>query len=221
TLLPVGDARTGNDARGPAIWLRAARVMRGDSLRVRIAYIARANDHDGIARLLLPARGMDARAAPTSLQVHSIDHTDIRANELPISSEPLDAWSPIELRARLASSGVRSEYWTAPCGNQQCLRAYATASPEPTAPTEIFLAIDASPSTEGAARSRMLVAVSALLARAPEGSFVRALRFASDTAPLVSKRQRARDLPLSAFAPIAFEAELGAATRFEVAWKAI
>jgi hypothetical protein len=224
-LLPVADARSGNDARGAAIWLRASRAVRGDSLRLRVAYIARADDHDGVLRLQLPARGMDARAAPTSLRVHSADHSDIRANELPIQATSdavtLDAWSPIELRARSTNNGVRSEYWSVPCGNQQCVRAYATASTEPASATEIFLAIDASPSTEGAARSRLLVAVAALLARAPEGSVVRALRFASETTTLVSKRQKARDLALSAFAPIAFEAELGAATRFEVAWKAI
>jgi hypothetical protein len=220
--LPAADARLGNDARGTAIFLRAARVSRADTLRIRVAYIAQANDHDGVVRLQLPARGMDARAAPASLSLRSSDHADFRANELPISAGmTFDAWSPIALSARSTRTGVEASYSSVPCGQDVCVRAYASASAEKPAPTELFLAIDASPSTEGAARSRMLVAVSALLARAPAGSHVRALRFASQTASLLSKRQKASELQLSTFAPIAFEAELGAATRFEVAWQAI
>lgn len=220
--LPAGDARLSNDARGTAIWLRAARVVRGDVLRIRVAYVAQANDHDGVLHLQLPARGMDARAAQASLRVHSAEHAEFHANELPVDAAMLfDAWSPLALRARSASSGVQARYWSVACGKQQCVRAYVSASREKPAPAEIYLAIDASPSTEGAARSRLLQAVAAILARAPAGSHVRALRFASQATTLVAKRQKASELPLSSFAPIAFEAELGAATRFEVAWQSI
>jgi hypothetical protein len=224
--LPAGDARLSNDTRGTAIWLRAARAARGDTLRIRVAYVAQANDHDGVVRVQLPARGMDARAAQTSLRIRSSDHSDFRANELPVAADVpaarmFDPWSPIELSARSTSSGVQTSYWSVACGRAQCVRAYASASREKATPSEIFLAIDASPSTEGAARSRMLVAVAAILARAPAGSHVRALRFASQATALLSKRQKASELPLSSFAPIAFEAELGAATRFEVAWQLI
>jgi hypothetical protein len=224
--LPAGDAKLANDTRGAAIWLRAARVARGDALSIRVAYITQANDHDGVVRMQLPARGMDARAAQTVLRMHSTDHTDFRANELPFPASAnatvtFDAWSPIELSARSTSSGLQTHHWRVPCGKDQCVRAYASAAREKTSPTEIFLAIDASPSTEGAARGRFVAAVAGILARAPAGSHVRALRFASQTAPLISKRQKANELALSTFSPIAFEAELGAATRFEVAWQAI
>jgi hypothetical protein len=229
SALPAGDAQQSHDARGEAIWLRAAKVQRGETLRIRVAYIAQALDHDGVVRLQLPARGMDARAAPATLHMLGSAYTDFRANELPVlagnadsAGLSFDAWSPIALSAHSTSSGIQTQYWSAPCGQaQQCLRAYASASAEKTAPTEIYLAIDASPSTEGGARSRFMVAVAALLARAPAGSHVRALRFASQAATLLPKRQKANELALSSFAPIAFEAELGAATRFEVAWQAI
>lgn len=222
--LPAADAKLGNDARGAAIWLRAAKVARGETLSMRVEYISQAHDHDGVVRLQLPARGMDARAAQTILRVSSTDHTEFHANDLPIDPNAtliFDAWSPIELRARTTSTSLQSHYWSVPCGKEQCVRAYATAPREKTVPTEIFLAIDASPSTEGAARSRFVAAIAAILARAPAGSHVRALRFAAQVTPLISKRQKANELELSAFSPIAFEAELGAATRFEVAWHAI
>lgn len=226
TALPVGDARLSNDARGTAIWLRAARVVRGDTLRIRVAYITQASDHDATARVHLPARGMDARAAQISLRVHSSDHVEFRANELPIAADAsapmlFDAWSPIEIQARNVSTSVQSLYWSVPCGREQCVRAYVSAARDKPAATEIYLAIDASPSTEGAARSRLIQAVAAILARAPAGSHVRALRFASQAKQLLSKRTKASELALSSFGQIAFEAELGAATRFEVAWQMI
>jgi len=220
--LPAGDAKLGNDSRGTAIWLRAARVTRGEPLSIRVAYITQANDHDGVVRMQLPARGMDARAAQTLLRVQSTDHVEFHANELPFpDNATFDPWSPIELRARSTTTGLQTSYWSVPCGKEQCVRAYASAAREKTAPTEIFLAIDASPSTEGSARSRFVAAVAAILARAPAGSHVRALRFASQTAALLGKRQKASEIALATFSPIAFEAELGAATRFEVAWRAI
>ena len=224
--LPAGDAKLGNDTRGTAIWLRAAKVARGETLSIRVAYITQANDHDGVVRLQLPARGMDARAAQTLLRIHATDHADFRANELPLPTSAnatlsFDAWSPIELSARSTRTSLQTNYWTVPCGKEQCVHAYASAPRDKTAPTEIFLAIDASPSTEGGARSRFVAAVAAILSRAPAGSYVRALRFASQTTALISKRQKANELALSTFGPIAFEAELGAATRFEVAWQAI
>lgn len=222
--LPAGDARIDTDARGTALWLRAAKVTRAERLRVHAAYLTQAPLHGGVTRLQLPARGMDARAAPTSVQLTAPDHTDLQINHLPVGADAsveLDAWSPIELSTRSTSRGVHADYWSAPCGKHQCLHAYAAASADKPAPTEIYLAIDASPSTEGAARSRLLVAVTALLSRAPEGSRVRALRFASDATPLMAERKNPRELQLSVFAPITYEAELGAATRFESAWQTI
>lgn len=219
--LPLADARVVRDARGSALRVRAAPVSRSQWLRVRVAYVANAPLHGGVARLQLPGRGMDARAAPLSLEVQADGMTDLRANGLPLGTTPWtsDPWAAVELSAR--AGAARSQLWKFPCGQQTCARAYATAAIAPAAATEIYLAIDASPSTEGHTRSRLLVAVAALLARAPAGSHVRALRFASQALPLLAERKEPRDLALSVFGPIASEAELGAATRFESAWQAI
>jgi hypothetical protein len=47
------------------------------------------------------------------------------------------------------------------------------------------------------------------------------VRFAGRATALISTRSSAHDIALERFAPIAFEAELGSATRFEAAWHAI
>jgi hypothetical protein len=219
--LPAGDARAIHDARGVALRLRAAPVSRSQWLRMRVSYVIDAPMHAGVARITLPARGMDPRAARLSLTAHANGVSDVRANDLPLTSEPLeaDAWSSVELQA--ADGGGHDQLWRYPCGKDTCLRAYVASPAAQEAPAEIFLAIDASPSTEGRARSRLLVTVAALLARAPAGSHLRALRFASQAQLLVKERKEPRELALSAFAPISFEAELGAATRFESAWQQI
>jgi len=222
--LPAGDARVIHDARGSAIWLRAAPVVRERWLRVRVDYATYAPVHAGVLRLSLPARGMDARAAPMSVQVRAGSYADLRINEVPTSVDrtlEIDAWSPLEFRATAAPRATQETFWKTACGNQSCLHVHAV-SPATAAPaTDIFLAIDASPSMEGEPRSRLLSTVAALLAQAPPGSQVRALRFAGESAPLLSERKPARDLALAPFAPIAFEAELGASTRFEAAWRSI
>lgn len=222
--LPAGDARLIKDARGTALLLRAAPVSRSHQLQVRVSYAAAGAEHAGQLRLALPARGMDPRIAPGSLTVQATGYTDVRLNELPISAgapAPLDPVSAVELQASAASRGAHAELLRTPCGARSCLRAYATAPAEAESPAEIYLAIDASPSTEGEARSRFLTTVAALLSDAPAGSHVRALRFASQAVPLIAERKAARELTLSAFGPIAFEAELGSSTRFESAWQVI
>jgi hypothetical protein len=222
-LLPAADARRISDERGTALLIRAAPVSRSQWLQVKLGYLTNAVVHGGVARLRLPARGTDPRAAPLELSASAKDLSELQANGLPLPESGLhaDAWASVELSGRAAISGIRSELWKLPCGRSSCARAYAVAAPERAAPADIVLALDASPSTEGGARSRMLVAIAALLARAPDGSRVRALRFASRAVPLVSERKDPRDLALSSFASVAFEAELGAATRFEAAWSAI
>jgi hypothetical protein len=143
-------------------------------------------------------------------------------NELPVAADQpleIDAWSSVEIAATEISAGPRVEFWRTTCGKLTCLRAYATTPREERPALDIMLALDASPSTEGAARSRMLSAISALLSQAPSGSRVRAVRFAAQALALLREAKPARDLTLNAFAQVAFEAELGAATRFEAAWQ--
>ncbi|MEY4582072.1 MAG: hypothetical protein RL701_6775 [Pseudomonadota bacterium] len=224
TGLPAGDARSVRDARGPALRLRAAPVAPRESLHVHVDYLTLATAHAGVVRLTLPARGMDARTVPLKVRVQATNHADLRVNGVVAATADaltIDSWSPIEISARSQLTGSHALLWQTPCGKTHCLHAFASSSQVATTPTEIFLAIDASPSTEGAARSRLLVTIAALLSQAPAGSYVRALRFAGRAAPLIAERRPAADLALDRFAPIAFEAELGSATRFEAAWQLI
>lgn len=222
--LPLANAYKVRDARGPALIVRAAAIEHDLPLSVRLRYTTSATVHGGIARLRLPARGMDPRAAPLELSLRASDLGGVRAGgqNLTTSAAPVrsDPWQPIEIRAT-QTTGVARSVWQFPCGAQQCARAYASAPPRTAAAVDLILAIDASPSTEGVARSRLLPTISAILARAPQGSRVRALRFASNVEALVPERKDAAQVQLSAFAPVAFEAELGSATRFEAAWDLI
>jgi hypothetical protein len=221
--LPVADARKVRDSRGSALLIRAAPVSHNELLRVHVSYLAAAVQHGGMVRFSLPARGMDPRIAPLDLSAHAANLVDLRADGLAIGDAALhaEAWSSVELTGRAADGGIVSEVWRATCGNANCLRAYVAAAPTSPAPVDMVLAIDASPSTEGSARSRLLTVIAAILARAPQGSRVRALRFASRAVPLLAERKEPRELALNVFSPVAFEAELGAATRFEAAWQLI
>jgi hypothetical protein len=221
--LPAAHARRVRDARGSALLIRAAPVLRSQPLQLRVAYVARAPQHANVVRFTLPARGMDPRAAPLELMVHAANLVDLRVDDVPASEAAVraDAWSTLELSARAAVSGIRSQVWRFACGQGSCARAYVTTAAAKASSADIVLAVDASPSTEGSARSRFVATVAAILARAPQGSRVRALRFASRALPLLAERKDPRELALSTFAPVAFEADLGAATRFESAWRMI
>jgi hypothetical protein len=220
--LPLANAYKVRDARGPALIVRAAAIERDLPVSVRVRYATSAVVHGGVARLRIPARGMDPRAAPLELSLRASDLTAVRAGGQNLTAAPLrsDPWQPIEISASQTTGAARS-VWQFPCGAQQCARAYASAPPRTAAAVDLILAIDASPSTEGVARSRLLPTISAILARAPQGSRVRALRFASKVEALIAERKDAAQVQLSAFAPVAFEAELGSATRFEAAWDLI
>jgi VWA domain containing CoxE-like protein len=222
--LPLAHAYKARDARGPALIVRAAAVERDLPLTVRVRYATAAPVHGGVARLRLPPRGMDPRAAPLELSLKASDLASVQAGvqTLAAGAPPLrsDPWQPIDVRASQAGAGARA-VWQFPCGSQQCSRAYASAPPRTAAAADLILAVDASPSTEGVARSRMLQAIAAILARAPQGTRVRALRFASRVEPLIAERKDPGQLALSAFGSVSYEAELGSATRFEAAWEVI
>ncbi len=222
--LPAAQAHLLRDSRGHAIVVRAASVERADPLSVRVRYVADAPVHGGVARLRLPARGMDPRVAELELSLRASDLAEVRAGSqvLRVGSPGFksDPWQAVEVRAQVGTAATRS-VWHFPCGGRTCARAYATAPPRMAAAVDLVLAIDASPSTEGSARSRLVPTIAAILARAPQGSRVRALRFASRAEALVAERKDPSQLSLSAFAPVAFEAELGSATRFEAAWEMV
>ncbi|HKU44193.1 MAG TPA: vWA domain-containing protein, partial [Polyangiales bacterium] len=222
--LPLASAFKLRDARGTALLIRAAPVIKDRPLTLRVRYATAAPLHGGVARLSLPARGMDPRAAALELSLRASDLLEVSAGGQSLrAGGPVlrsDPWQSLEIRAAAGSNaaGARS-VWQFPCGAAQCARAYASAPPRAAAAVDLLLAVDASPSTEGVARSRLLTTIAAILARAPEGSRVRALRFASKAEPLLRERADPAALSLSAFAPVTYEAELGSATRFEAAWE--
>jgi hypothetical protein len=222
--LPLAHAYKVRDTRGAALIVRAAAVERDLPLTVRLRYATAAAVHGGVARLRLPARGMDPRAAPLELSLRATDLTEVQVGtqSLTIGAPAVrsDPWQPIDVRGSAGAAFTRS-VWQFPCGSQTCSRAYATAPQRTAAAVDLILAVDASPSTEGVARSRMLQTISAILARAPQGTRVRALRFASKVEPLFAERKDATQVQLSALGSVAFEAELGSATRFEAAWDMI
>lgn len=223
--LPLAHAYKLRDARGAALIVRAASVERDRALSVRVRYLAQAEVHGGRARLRVPARGMDPRAVPLELSLKASDLGAVRVNgrALAAGSAPIriDPWQATDVEASQAAGNGTRTVWQFPCGSAQCSRAYASAPPRAAAAVDLILAIDASPSTEGVARSRTLPTIAAILAQAPQGSRVRALRFASKVEVLIAERKDAGQVSLSAFAPVAFEAELGSATRFESAWDVI
>lgn len=222
--LPLAHAYKARDARGVALMVRAAAVEKDLPLTVRIRYATAAPVHGGVAHVRLPARGMDPRAAPLELSLRASDLAAVSSgvNTLTQGGPAIktEAWQPIEIHANAGGSPTRS-VWQFPCGSQQCARAYVSTPQRTAAAADLILAIDASPSTEGAARSRMVQAITAILARAPQGTRVRALRFASRVETLIGERKDAAQVQLSAFGSVTYEAELGSATRFESAWETI
>ena len=85
---PVGHAQELKDDRGEALLLRAAPVLKGDPLTLRVRYVADAPLRGGIVRFALPARGMDPRAAPTEVRLHSPDLIDPRIVGHPAQGPP-------------------------------------------------------------------------------------------------------------------------------------
>jgi len=223
-VLPVAHLARATEAdRGPALLLRAAPLSKGAPLRLTIAYTAAAPMRGGVARMRLPARGMDARAAPAELTLEAPNLLGARIDGHPADDVPaeLDAWVGAELSARApaaASSGVSLSATHFPCGSRRCARVRAVAHAATPRPRQLLIALDVSPSTLGPARGRVGAALIELLAGAPVGTRVRALAFAGRARTLIDDAVLPEQVPLAPFARATSEAELGAATRFEAAW---
>jgi hypothetical protein len=143
----------------------------------------------------------------------------LSADEAPLT---VDAWMPVTVEAQAASGGaVALEAWRVACGDREaCVRVRASAGPRAGEPAELIVLVDASPSTEGAARARIGAAVASLLAAAPRGTRARAVAFAARAEALVGEPTEAALVPL---VPVAQGASLalGASTRVEAAIAAI
>ncbi|MCG8555253.1 MAG: hypothetical protein MJD61_08180 [Proteobacteria bacterium] len=219
--LPVARAIRTSDARGSAIVLHAAPLVAGNDLRLRIAYVAAAPLRGGAVRLHLPARGMDPRAANSEISVRAQGLHGLRVAERSNAGAPvtLQAWEPCQVSAR-APAAARVDRWRFGCGSSVCERIRVAAGSRPGKPVDLIALVDASPSTEGPARNRMMAAVASLLEAAPQGSIVRGAAFGARAAVLLDTPLPADRAPLEPFEH-ALAMELGSATRFEAAWNMV
>lgn len=228
--LPVAHAAMIRDERGPALWLRAAPVLReprrsvaSEPLTVRVRYVVSAPLRGARVRIAIPARGRDGRAAPAQILVRSETLSAGRVDELDAVEAPVErpADQPWEVSARLNDAPeVMLEGHRVDCEDGACVRLRAVAAPRPARARDVILLLDASPSTRGPTRGRSAPALATLLASLPSGARVRAAVFAARAEAVVERAVSPADLPL---APLihALERELGSATRFEAAWTLI
>jgi hypothetical protein len=224
--LPIAHARF--DTQQPALIIRAAPISKAQPLTLRIHYEAEAPMHAGTVRFALPARGMDPRAAQTEVALHAGDLLDPRvagqlvAYERPREPEVLvgEPWTllPITAQARAGAAPI-ADVQALRCDGEPCLRARAWAGPRELTPRDIIILLDASPSTEGPARGRLLAAIAAVLDSAPSGSRVRALAFAARAEPIIAAPIDPGLVALAPFGPHVESESLGAATRFDAAWQ--
>lgn len=219
----VAHAQRMDDARGSAITLRAAPVVADAELTVRVRWVARAAVHHGIARIVLPARGQDPRAAAAHVTVQAprmlaATADGLTTDDAPVTVEP---WFTSELAASLPSGApLTASAWRVRCGAQSRARVRVASGSRAGAPVEIVLLVDASPSTLGPARGRLEPAIAALLAAAPPGSRVRAVAFGGRAETVLGESVETGSAPLVPLAQ-ATQTELGSATRIETAWQLV
>jgi hypothetical protein len=186
------EALTIDDERGHALALRMGPITK--ELAVEVEYEAEAPLHGGRARFRVEGRGYDPNLAATELRVGSKTLT------LDDSAGALDPWLPIELTGTLRQRDVyddRTRHYEATPLGKPIVR-----------PTALY--IDASPSMEGPARSRLTPTLAALLAVLPEQTPLRAFAFAASSLEL--GRFEAGDAPLIKLTDAALS-DLGAATK--------
>lgn len=221
-ITPVGapsiDARPIEDERGRALSLRVSPLAAGGKLELTVSYVAEAAVRGGRARFDIEARGYDPNLASTELRVEA----PRRWLPEPDRALTLEPWTPYEVTASLPSEqrslaasalaaraeGLRSSTQVA-CGTGACTRTFESSARAPAELRSTWLWIDASPSMEGPARSRVSAVIAALLGVLPEATDVRAFAFAARASEL--GRFRARDAPLLQLAD-ATMLELDAAT---------
>lgn len=225
---PIGVIERASDG---ALVIRAAPVpaggVGGDGsttrgvLVVRVGYAVPVPVRGGVARLTLPSRGSDVRAATELLSLSAIDlvvpeldGVEVGAGET-IERRPAQAASIVAHVPR--SWSRRDEAWAAPCGSDRCVWMRASSARPSTARQDVVLAIDASPSTGAGARGLVPEAALSLLASLPAGSRARVVAFAARAEGVVDAWTDAASIEESALRR-ATELELGSATRFEALW---
>lgn len=223
-LLPVADVHAVEDERGTALIVRAAPVIEGQTLEVRLRYVAETQTHGGITHVELPARGRDPRAAPAHLTFETDEllapAVDGRpAHDRASGHHEIEPWEPTTLSATHRSGGgAQVDLERFRCGEESCARLHAVAGPRGPRRERVVLLLDASPSMLGPARGRMGAALAALLGTMHRDTEVRALAFAGLARSLMEQWRTPDEVPLATLGR-ASALELGAATRFEAAWR--
>jgi hypothetical protein len=195
-----------HDADGSALSLIAGPVA-APGLSLRVVYLAEAPIRGGQIRFVLPARGLDPNTTPASLAVEA-EHasplwpTGVVTLEPALSHEIRAAFAPPEPQLRLEDRGT--------LGRTRYLRRFEAARAAPASARATWLLLDASPSMEGPARSRVPETLAALLAGLPDKTPVRAFAFAARSVAL--GELEAASLSLQTL-DAALMLDLGAATR--------
>jgi hypothetical protein len=185
-----------DDERGHALALRMGPIAK--ELHVEVAYVADAPLHGGRARFRLEGRGYDPNLAPTELTLRS------ETLALEDTGGSFDPWSPIAVRGTLSRRDLLDQR------SGTCTRHYEATPLAAPRLRPTYLYIDASPSMEGPARSRLTPALAALLTALPAHTPLRVFAFAAHAQEL--GHFEAGDAPLSTLSDAAL-LELGAATR--------
>lgn len=225
--LPVAHARTVTDERGAAISLRAAPVRGEQELVVRVAFLVAAPVRGGVVRLLLPARGIDERAAHAEVTLDAPELVSVSLADAPITPAPalLEPWRPISLVARLAApkrtpKRSRPRWLRFECGDQACARLWLARPAAPPMELDVAIVIDASASMRGPARGRIAAALAAVLALLPSERPIDVAVFAA-SARVVHEAVPAGEVGLIPLVDASQAEDLGAGTRIRAAWDAL
>jgi len=203
--LPSAAVSTIREGEGRALAVHVGPI-RARPVSVRVSYLSAAPIHGGHARFALPARGFDPRLVPTKIQVESRDLSEVSARPASLSDPSLT----IEVEGALAKDARTLVHRArSTCRGAPCSREFRAAPSEAVGPRETWLVLDASPSMEGEARSRVPVVVAALLTLLPDATKVRAFAFAAQSEEL--GQWPAIEAPLSKLSD-AVLSDLGAAT---------
>jgi hypothetical protein len=221
SALPVAHARLVNDHAHLVLRVRAAPVATDAELTLRVQWVVPTPMHGGVARLVMPARGSDARAVAPELTLTAIDLVEPSVDGVAIERDAVpvrnDAAFVVTALAPL-SRGPRVDAAIVPCGAERCavLRAMGARPRLSSAP--LTIAIDASPSTMAGARGRIADTVRVVSAMLPASTSVHWIAFASRVVDLGHGAPSAIDLER---VRAAIDGSLGSATRFSAIWSAI
>ncbi|MFO0681978.1 MAG: hypothetical protein U0234_08005 [Sandaracinus sp.] len=222
---PVAHARIASGA----LVLRAAPIgpvqpdaaSESGALTVRVTWAVPVPLHGGVARLVIPARGTDDRAAPVEVTLTAVDLVEPRVDGSAYERGTVEATgrAPLVVTALAPlSRGPRVDTSLVDCGAGRCALVRAMGGRARLAETPITIAIDASPSTTIGARGRITDTVRVVSALLPARARVRWIAFAAHTETIGEGTPGDLDL---ARVRAAIDAPLGSATRFSALWGAV